>query len=122
MLWQVHGGTRWCEASTAPLRLDRGTVIPPSHLSLCLHACATQTFHHALYPNKIELTLEKFIFSSRWVRVLFFLGLIVSMAVLLISVFSGYENFVPKLSIGAHEDRPAWMGKVGFSDLKMKLR
>ncbi|MDO9480536.1 MAG: YqhA family protein [Hydrogenophaga sp.] len=68
------------------------------------------------------MTLEKFIFSSRWVRVLFFLGLIVSMAVLLISVFSGYENFVPKLSIGAHEDRPAWMDKVGFSDLKMKLR
>ena len=40
---------------------------------------------------------------------------------LLIIVFSGYENFVSKLSIGEHEDRPAWMGKVSFSDLKMKL-
>lgn len=40
---------------------------------------------------------------------------------LLIIVFSGYENFVSKLNIGEHEDRPAWMGKVGFSDLKMKL-
>ena len=40
---------------------------------------------------------------------------------LLIIVFSAYENFVSKLSIGEHEDRPAWMGKVGFSDLKMKL-
>jgi len=40
---------------------------------------------------------------------------------LLIIVFSGYENFVSKLSIGSHEDRPAWMGKVSFSDLKMKL-
>jgi len=40
---------------------------------------------------------------------------------LLIIVFSAYENFVSKLSIGDHEDRPAWMGKVGFSDLKMKL-
>lgn len=40
---------------------------------------------------------------------------------LLIIVFSGYENFVSKLSIGDHEDRPAWMGKVSFSDLKMKL-
>jgi len=40
---------------------------------------------------------------------------------LLIIVFSGYENFVSKLSVGDHEDRPAWMGKVGFSDLKMKL-
>lgn len=24
-------------------------------------------------------------------------------------------------SIGDHEDRPAWMGKISFSDLKMKL-
>jgi len=40
---------------------------------------------------------------------------------LLIIVFSGYENFVSKLKIGEHEDRPAWMGKISFSDLKMKL-
>ncbi len=40
---------------------------------------------------------------------------------LLIIVFSGYENFVSKLAVGNHEDRPAWMGKVGFADLKMKL-
>lgn len=40
---------------------------------------------------------------------------------LFIIVFSGYENFVSKLNIGDHEDRPTWMGKVSFSDLKMKL-
>ncbi|MEZ5646008.1 MAG: TIGR00645 family protein [Burkholderiaceae bacterium] len=112
-------------------------------------------------PNKSEVLLEKFIFSSRWLLVPFFLGLIVGMLVLLVKffkelallvkgvlglvqhdtvisiltlvdtaliavllliiVFSSYENFVSKLSIGDHEDRPAWMGKVGFSDLKMKL-
>ena len=42
-------------------------------------------------------------------------------SLLLIIAFSGYENFVSKLSIGNHEDRPAWMGKVGFADLKLKL-
>ncbi len=42
-------------------------------------------------------------------------------ALLLIMIFSGYENFVSKLHTGDSEDRPAWMGKVGFSDLKMKL-
>ncbi|ALP52914.1 hypothetical protein Tel_06960 [Candidatus Tenderia electrophaga] len=42
-------------------------------------------------------------------------------SLLLIITFSGYENFVSKLSVGEHEDRPAWMGKVGFSDLKLKL-
>jgi uncharacterized protein (TIGR00645 family) len=42
-------------------------------------------------------------------------------SLLLIIVFSGYENFVSKIGVGSHEDRPAWMGKVGFSDLKIKL-
>ncbi|HRP97566.1 MAG TPA: TIGR00645 family protein [Rhodocyclaceae bacterium] len=42
-------------------------------------------------------------------------------SLLLIMIFSGYENFVSKINIGQHEDRPAWMGKVGFSDLKIKL-
>ncbi len=40
---------------------------------------------------------------------------------LLIIIFSGYENFVSKIAFGEHEDRPVWMGKVGFSDLKLKL-
>ncbi|WP_119396147.1 TIGR00645 family protein [Salinibius halmophilus] len=40
---------------------------------------------------------------------------------LLIVAFSGYENFVSKLGVDDHEDRPSWMGKVGFSALKMKL-
>jgi uncharacterized protein (TIGR00645 family) len=42
-------------------------------------------------------------------------------ALLLIIGFSGYENFVSKIGTGEHEDRPAWMGRVGFSDLKLKL-
>jgi uncharacterized protein (TIGR00645 family) len=42
-------------------------------------------------------------------------------ALLLIIGFSGYENFVSKIGTGDHEDRPAWMGKVGFADLKIKL-
>lgn len=40
---------------------------------------------------------------------------------LLIIIFSGYENFVSKLDIDNHKDRPSWMGKVGFSGLKIKL-
>lgn len=40
---------------------------------------------------------------------------------MLIIIFSGYENFVSKINFGDHEDRPKWMGKVGFSDLKLKL-
>lgn len=40
---------------------------------------------------------------------------------LLIVLFSGYENFVSKLDIEDSVDRPSWMGTVDFSGLKMKL-
>ncbi|MFO7757322.1 MAG: TIGR00645 family protein [Roseovarius sp.] len=40
---------------------------------------------------------------------------------LLIIVFSGYESFVSRIHTADHEDRPGWMGKVGFADLKLKL-
>lgn len=111
--------------------------------------------------NKIENTLETWVFRSRWLLAPFFVGLLLAIlalllkfmkslwtlasqvftltadetiisilslvdaaliaALLLIIGFSGYENFVSKIGVGQHEDRPAWMGKVGFSDLKIKL-
>jgi uncharacterized protein (TIGR00645 family) len=40
---------------------------------------------------------------------------------LLIIIFSGYENFVSKIHTADHEDRPDWMGKVDFSGLKVKV-
>lgn len=40
---------------------------------------------------------------------------------LLIVIFSGYENFVSKIDLSNAKDRPAWMGTVDFSALKMKL-
>jgi uncharacterized protein (TIGR00645 family) len=40
---------------------------------------------------------------------------------LLIVIFSGYENFVSKLDVGDSEERPVWMGTVDFSALKLKL-
>ncbi len=40
---------------------------------------------------------------------------------MLIIIFAGYENFVSKIDMKNHEDRPDWMGKIGFSDLKMKV-
>ena len=33
---------------------------------------------------------------------------------LIIIIFSGYENFVSKIDTRGHEDRPEWMGKVDF--------
>ncbi|MFN3348295.1 TIGR00645 family protein [Pseudorhodoplanes sp.] len=38
----------------------------------------------------------------------------------LIVIFSGYENFVSRFDVG-HRDLPQWMAKVDFGGLKMKL-
>src|SRR6201987_4114693 len=40
---------------------------------------------------------------------------------ILIVVFSGYENFVSKIDPGGHPDWPDWMTKVDFGGLKQKL-
>lgn len=50
-----------------------------------------------------------------------FIDLSLTANLLLIVIFSGYENFVSKIDTGEDEDRPSWMGAVDFSGLKMKL-
>ncbi len=109
----------------------------------------------------VETLLEKIIFASRWILAPFYLGLSLSLLVLLyefgreiihfftiidetdlsgvllfilslidislagnlliIVIFSGYENFVSKIHVQDHEDKPEWMGHVDFTDLKIKL-
>lgn len=109
----------------------------------------------------MEKILESLIFKARWLMAPFYLGLALSLVVLLIVfinefvyfftggvrfdetsiillvltlidlsftgnllimvIFSGYENFVSKIDVGHHEDKPKWMGTVDFSGLKLKL-
>uniref|UniRef100_UPI0038992FF6 TIGR00645 family protein n=1 Tax=Azospirillum isscasi TaxID=3053926 RepID=UPI0038992FF6 len=109
----------------------------------------------------MERRFEQIIFASRWLLAPFYLGLVVSLVLLLAKfvqeifhivphvlemqekdvllavltlidlslagnlllmvIFSGYENFVSKIDVADHEDRPDWMGKVDFGGLKLKL-
>ncbi|AIB12131.1 hypothetical protein ABAZ39_08980 [Azospirillum argentinense] len=109
----------------------------------------------------IERRFEQIIFASRWLLAPFYLGLVVSLVLLLAKftqeifhivphvlemqekdvllavltlidlslagnlllmvIFSGYENFVSKIDVADHKDRPDWMGKVDFGGLKLKL-
>lgn len=109
----------------------------------------------------IEDWLEKIIFASRWALAPFYLGLALSIVVLLVKfiaefahlaliaftakesdvvlgvltlvdlalmgslliivIFSGYENFVSKIDHSGHKDWPDWMGTIDFSGLKLKL-
>lgn len=111
--------------------------------------------------KRAEGMLESVLFNSRWLMAPFYLGLVISLAVLLykfvlllfefivhtptakesdtilgvlslidvsltgnlilIVVFSGYENFVSRIDPRGHPDWPEWMTKVDFSGLKQKL-
>lgn len=42
-------------------------------------------------------------------------------SLIVIVIFSGYENFVSRIDIEDHDDWPEWMSKIDFSGLKLKL-
>lgn len=109
----------------------------------------------------IERALEQVLFRSRWLMAPFYVGLVISLLVLLfkfghellhfvthavaatesdiilgvltlvdltftgnlvlIVIFSGYENFVSKIDPNGHPDWPEWMTQVDFAGLKQKL-
>jgi uncharacterized protein (TIGR00645 family) len=98
--------------------------------------------------KRVEVLLEKTIFASRWILAPFYLGLSLSLLVLLYEFgreivhfftiihqtdIAGVLLFILSLvdiSLAAnlliividdHEDKPQWMGHVDFTDLKIKL-
>ena len=42
-------------------------------------------------------------------------------SLIVIVIFSGYENFVSKIDTSGHKDWPDWMSKIDFTGLKLKL-
>src|SRR5437763_12898482 len=67
-------------------------------------------------PKLLHSNVEDIILS-----VLTLIDLSLAANLVLIVVFSGYENFVSKIDTHGSEDRPSWMGTLDFSGLKMKL-
>jgi uncharacterized protein (TIGR00645 family) len=67
-------------------------------------------------PTSPPSTKQKVIL---WVLTLIDLSLAANLIVMVI--FAGYENFVSKMDIGGHPDRPMWMGTIDFSAMKLKL-
>ena len=107
---------RWLEAGLfhsrwlmAPFYL--GLVVALAVLLVVFFNEAVHEFQHAL-----SMTPEGAI-----LMVLSLIDLSLAGNLLLIVIFSGYENFVSKIDTADHEDRPGWMGTVDFSGLKMKL-
>jgi len=70
-----------------------------------------EPFAHFLDLKETEIIL--------WVLTLIDLSLAANL--LLMVIFSGYENFVSKMHSEDHPDRPHWMGTIDFSGMKLKL-
>jgi len=83
-------------------------------LGILLLSFLQEIFH--LIADIADLTPNKAILG-----VLSLIDLSLAGNLLLIVIFSGYENFVSKLEVDDHVDKPEWMGTVDFSTLKLKL-
>jgi len=59
--------------------------------------------------------------SSIIIGVLALVDLTFTASLVVIVIFSGYENFVSKIDVAEHQSWPDWMAKIDFSGLKMKL-
>ncbi len=66
---------------------------------------------HALVASESDVILG----------VLSLIDLTLTGSLIVIVVFSGYENFVSKIDESEHRDWPEWMGKIDFTGLKLKL-
>ncbi|HHC29698.1 MAG TPA: TIGR00645 family protein [Rhodobacterales bacterium] len=98
--------SRWL---MAPMYL--GLVVA---LVMLLIVFFNEVFYYA--PQAFEMTADKAILA-----VLTLIDLTLAANLLVIVLFSGYENFVSRLDTGGSDDRPAWMGTVDFGGLKLKL-
>jgi uncharacterized protein (TIGR00645 family) len=113
------------DRSSLENRFERGLfasrwLMAPMYLGLVVAlAMMTVIFVRELFyyaPQVLELTAEEMILAA-----LTLIDLTLAANLLLIVLFSGYENFVSKFDFDAGQDRPDWMGKVDFGGLKMKL-
>jgi uncharacterized protein (TIGR00645 family) len=83
-------------------------------LAMLLVKFAQETWHIATHT----LAMTE---SDAVLAVLSLIDITLTGNLLMMVLFAGYENFVSKMDVKDHEDRPEWMGKVDFSGLKLKL-
>ena len=89
-------------------------VLMVGSLAMLLVKFTQETWHiatHALAMSESDAVLA----------VLSLIDITLTGNLMMMVLFAGYENFVSKMDVKDHEDRPEWMGKVDFSGLKLKL-
>ena len=87
-------------------------------LSLALVALGIKFFQEAFH---VVVTIGTLGEDQLVLIVLTLIDIVLVGSLIVMVMFSGYENFVSKLDISNTVDRPTWMGTVDFADLKMKL-
>lgn len=99
--------SRWL---LAPLYL--GLVIA---LIVLLIKFALKLIH--IFPTIISASGPELIFS-----ILGLVDIVLVANLLLMIIFSGYENFVSKIdAVEGHIDKPDWMGTIDYTSLKLKV-
>jgi uncharacterized protein (TIGR00645 family) len=95
-------------------------LMAPFYLGLVLAlVCLILIFARDLVDEMSKLATLSETDVIVWVLSLVDLSLAANLLVMVI--FAGYENFVSKMDIGDHPDRPSWMGRIDFSGMKLKL-
>jgi uncharacterized protein (TIGR00645 family) len=74
-------------------------------------AFAEVSAHHAWGANESDIILG----------VLSLIDVTLTANLVVIAVFSGYENFVSRIDLSGHSDWPVWMTHIDFSGLKQKV-
>jgi uncharacterized protein (TIGR00645 family) len=83
-------------------------------LCVLLLKAGQETWHfitHAIKATESDVILG----------VLALVDLTLTGSLIVIVIFSGYENFVSRIEVEDTKDWPEWMGKIDFSGLKLKL-
>lgn len=83
-------------------------------LALLLAKAMQELFHFVMHATQASE-------SDVILGVLTLIDLTLTGSLIVIVIFSGYENFVSKIDAEEHKDWPDWMGKIDFTGLKLKL-
>lgn len=113
---QTPAAERWLEATLFASRW----LMAPFYLGLVLALLAMLI----VFAGELAAEVSHILAMTPESAILMALSLIdLSLAgnLLLIVIFSGYENFVSRIDAGDQQERPTWMGTVDFSNLELKL-
>jgi uncharacterized protein (TIGR00645 family) len=83
-------------------------------LAMLLITFAQELFHFVLNIKQMDA-------NGAILACLALIDISLAANLVIIVVFSGYENFVSKIEVDDQKDIPSWMGKVDFTGLKIKL-